>query len=152
MSIGERPFEDTGRRQHLQMRKRVLTGNRICQHLDHGLQPPELWENQCVVYATQTVVFRYGSPSRLRQLIGYNSLFCYFGGCVRILVYIFNLSQSAFKWYYTTSWSHENLTIVILFSPSWPLCYYWHIVHIYTHYKSHTPLLLLLFKQFNYFL
>ena len=66
VSTDGRPCEDAAGRGHLQAGTRALVRNRICRHLDHGLQPPELRENQCGL-ATQIVAFCYGSWSRLRR-------------------------------------------------------------------------------------
>lgn len=128
INVGERPFEDTRRRPNRKLGKGSSPETEFARTLIMGSSLQNCEKNQCVVSA---VAFCYVSPSRLRRLIGCNSLFYYFGGHVRTLMHIFNWPQSTFKWNYNTSGSYKNVTTVIPFPPPWPLCYYWYRDYIY---------------------
>lgn len=52
----------------------------------------------------------------LYRLLGCTTSFVMCAIALGIITYIFDLSQSTFKWYYTSQQ-------YIPFSPSWPLCY-----------------------------
>ena len=55
---------------HLQARMWALIKNHICWHLDLGLHRCQNHEKyMCVVYATQSVLFCYSSPTWWRQLV-----------------------------------------------------------------------------------
>lgn len=63
-------------------------------------------------------------------------------------VHIFNLTQSTFKWYYTTSWI-ISYNFRVLFLLSEPSGYHCHAFYFYILHKSHNMLLLFLFSPLS---